>query len=274
MAEPRASVVMTTLDARRHVEEAVRSVLAQTLPDWELVIVDGGSTDGTLEALGRLTDHRIRIHVRPGLGRPASLNEGFLLARAPIVAILDADDVALPRRLELQVAAMEADPSLVVVGSSQVPFIDDEGRPVDRIRLPQGDADLRRLLGRSYQFFHSSVAYRKSAWEAAGGFDERLRCFEDYDLWVRLAPQGRLANLPEELSLKRRHPAQSFHDRHTSNYGYRVRSRIMAYHFLRVRRDPRTLARAALFLGMSRRLHRLVWSAKRRERRNGRRRRA
>src|SRR5688572_11126746 len=98
---PRVSVVMTTYQAELHLEEALRSILAQTLRDFELIVVDDRSTDRTPQILGefQLADPRVRPVTLDRAGRGASLNHGVRLARAPYVAILDADDVALPHRL-------------------------------------------------------------------------------------------------------------------------------------------------------------------------------
>ena len=108
---------MTTWNAMPHVVQAARSIVAQTCADWELLVVDDGSTDGTLDALRAVGDPRLRILQIPRCGRIPSLNHGFRAARAPLVAVLDADDVALPDRLALQVAEMRRRPGLAALSS-------------------------------------------------------------------------------------------------------------------------------------------------------------
>lgn len=260
MPEPAVSVVMTTFNAERHVGEAIRSIQAQTEDDFELIVVDDGSSDGTVRIVAEAArgDGRIRLLQIPRCGRIASLNVGFRATRAPLVANLDADDVALPHRLEASVAALQEHPAWALVGAGVVPLIDESGQPLGERRRPTDPAELRKALAHTMALFHSSVTYRKAMWEAAGGFDERLWILEDYDLWVRLAARHPIANLPQALGLKRRHAGQAFDGRHWTNRGYRTRARILLRYFRAVRRDPRTLARAAIYTVMGPRL-RLAW---------------
>ncbi len=260
VAGPSISVVMTTWNAERHVAEAVRSIQAQTLADWELVVVDDGSTDKTVDLLAGFAaaDPRIRLLRIPRCGRIASLNHGFRAARAPLIANLDADDVSLPHRLEASVAALAAHPDWALVGAGVVPLIDEAGKVLGQRVRPTEPEAVRRALAHSMCLFHSSVTYRRTAWEEAGGFDESLAILEDYDLWVRLAARHPIANLPEALGLKRRHAGQSFDAGHWSNRGYRTRARILGRYFRSVRHDPRVLARAAAYQVMGPRL-RLAW---------------
>lgn len=270
MTLPRVSVVMTTYNAARHLQQALDSLAAQSLQDFEVVVVDDSSTDDTPRILSDFMarDGRFRVVVADRIGRGASLNLAIETARAPLIANLDADDVALPHRLEHQVRFFESDTGLVLLGSTDAVLIDDDGHDLGTVVLPSSDSYLRSQLKRTCQFFHSSTMYRRDAWRAAGRFNERMRCYEDYDLWVRIAPLGRIRNLTEPLSLKRHHDRQTFHARHETNYGYRQRARIMLRHFWTIERDPRTLLRAALFLVMNRRLHHAIWNDRRRANRN------
>ena len=257
-AKPRVSVVMTTFNAERHVAEAVRSIVSQTLAAWELLVVDDGSTDATLDTVAALGDPRVRILRIPRCGRIPSLNHGFEASRSPLVAVQDADDVSRPDRLRLQVEEMERRPALGLLGAGIVPQIDEEGKPLGERTRPVGAGKARRELGRAMAFFHSSVMYRKAAWAEAGRFDETLPCWEDYDMAVRISAHHEVDNLPVALALKRRHAGQAFDAIHFTTRGYRARARILLRYARTVRHDPVVLARAAAYMAMGPRL-RIAW---------------
>jgi glycosyltransferase involved in cell wall biosynthesis len=249
---------MTTYDSERHVREAAESILAQDLADLELIVVDDGSTDRTLAILESIADPRLRVLRIPRCGRIPSLNHGFRAARAEFVANQDADDVSLPHRLRVEVEALRGRPRLAVVGAGIVPQVDDAGNPLALRTRPVGAGSVRKGLGHSMVLFHSSCTYRRAAWEEAGGFDESLPCWEDYDLCVRLAARHEVDNVPAALGLKRRHAGQAFDGMHWTRRGYRARARILLRYFRRVRHDPVVLLRAAAFLAMGPGL-RLAW---------------
>ncbi len=255
---PAVSVVMTTFNCETHVRDAVASILAQSLADFEFIIVDDGSTDGTLAAIQSFNDARIRLLQIPRCGRIPSLNHAFRKARADLIANQDADDVSSPDRLQVSVAAMHEHPAWAMLGAAVVPLIDEKGDVLGERRRATDPRQLRHDLGTSMPFFHSSCTYRKSAWAEAGGFDERLPMFEDYDLWVRLTARHPIANLPQALGQKRRHPHQAFDARHWTNQGYRTRSKILWRYVRKVSPNPLVLLRAGVFLVMTPRL-RLLW---------------
>jgi glycosyltransferase involved in cell wall biosynthesis len=184
------------------VGDAVASILGQTLADLELIVVDDGSTDGTAVALGAVRDPRLRIVGQDHAGLTRSLNRALAVARAPLVARLDADDTARPDRLARQAALLAAHPDVGLVGTGALE-IDAAGRPVRTVVPPRDDASIRRVLIRANPFVHSSVMFRRAVVERAGGYDERLPVAQDYDLWLRLATLTRFANLPEPLVVRR-----------------------------------------------------------------------
>jgi glycosyltransferase involved in cell wall biosynthesis len=207
MTEPRISVLMAVHDGAPWVKDAVASVLAQTLADLELIVLDDGSTDATPALLSGLADRRLRVERRPRAGLTRALNTALGLARAPIVARLDADDVALPERLARQVAFLDAHPEVGVLGSA-AREVDAEGREVRIVRPPADDGALRRELIRRNPMVHSTVAMRRRVVEAVGGYDTRFAVAQDYDLWIRLAAVTRLANLSEPLIVRRLLPGR------------------------------------------------------------------
>jgi len=199
---PAVSVLMSVHDGAPWVAEAVASVLAQTAADLELIVVDDGSGDATPDLLARVRDARLRLVRQERTGLTRALNRGLALARAALVARLDADDVALPERLARQRAFLEQRPEVGVLGGA-AREVDRAGTLVRLVQPPLDDAALRRALIRANPFVHSSIIVRRALLERAGGYDETLPVAQDYDLWMRLASQTRLANLPEVLVVRR-----------------------------------------------------------------------
>ncbi|MCW5880706.1 MAG: glycosyltransferase [Anaerolineae bacterium] len=188
---PHVSVILATYNRADLVGEAIDSVLAQTFADWELVIVDDGSTDDTEAVLARYTDPRIRSLRQSNQGLSAARNAGLRVAQGDYAIMLDSDDRQRPDCLARLVAAADARPDAVVVyGRSQA--MDATGQSLPRVvggAEPFPGHTLRSLL---YGDFLSIIAalVRRADLLAAGGFDPRADYAEDWDLWLRLARQG------------------------------------------------------------------------------------
>ncbi|MEO8668135.1 MAG: glycosyltransferase [Bauldia sp.] len=200
------SVLLPLRNADRFLKEAIDSVLAQTIPDFELIVVLDHSTDGS-EAIARSVqrqDLRVRLLQNPGVGLVDALNAGAEIATGEFIARLDADDRMRPNRLKSQRDRFAGRPEIVAIGSSAV-VIDEASRPVGRIKVVTGDAAIRFRLMRSNPFVHSSMTMRRSAFVTAGRYRHDFPHAEDYDLWLRLAQRGRLANIAEPLVDHRRH---------------------------------------------------------------------
>ena len=193
------SVVMSVRNGQRHLREAVDSILGQTYRDFELIIVDDGSTDGTLEILRSYGDPRITLIPQEHRGLVPSLNRAIGSATAPYVARMDADDVAAPSRLEDQTAFLDSHPEFVLVGSNLL-FIDESGHTVLDSPLLLHDEEIRLEMLTRCPFGHSSVMFRREAAVAAGLYRRDYWPAEDYDLWRRLATHGRFANLNTTLT--------------------------------------------------------------------------
>ena len=205
---PPISVVMPVYNCERYVAEAVESILAQTFTDFEFLIIDDGSTDRSLAILKRYAgrDPRIRLVSRPNTGLVGALNEGLGLARGELIARMDADDVALPERFEIQVAYLRAHPDVVCVGG-QIMNIDAAGRDLYPCHEGMDHEAIQELaLTGSCPLAHASVMMRRAAVLAVGGYREEFTHAEDMDLWLRLGEgEGRLANLPQILLKYRIH---------------------------------------------------------------------
>ena len=205
---PLVSVLMSVHNDARFVREAVDSVLRQTLPDLELVVVDDASTDATPEILSSVADPRLELmrnDERSGLA--ASLNRGLEAAQGRYVARLDSDDVALPDRLRLQVARLEADPRIAVLGCA-VRDLDEQGVAGRQHRSPLGPRAVRWLSLFSSPFFHPTVLVDRQVLDGLRYDTEYLES-EDYDLWTRLLERAEGANLADALVLKRVHVGQA-----------------------------------------------------------------
>ena len=209
---PRVSVVMPAWNRVGSIRMAVESVLRQTFTDFELLVVDDGSTDGTMDALSDVTDPRLRCLANPrNMGASAARNTGIHAARGEWVAFQDSDDEWLPRKLELQMARLAGAGAEVVACYTGMAIVG----------LPEGDRDRRTtlryipgpkelqvegtlreaLLARSFISTQMLMA-RRTALLDIGGFDEALQALEDWDCAIRLAQRGRFVFVDEPLVIQ------------------------------------------------------------------------
>ena len=212
-AGPLVSVVLPVHDGEQYLAAAIDSILRQTHAHFELIVIDDGSGDGSAAIAASYVDPRLRVvRNERNLGLVETLNRGIELARGEFIARMDADDIAAPERLALQVQHMVAEPELAVLGTN-ITYADATGSVVGRPRgLPCGPALVRWRLLRGTCLYHPTVMLRRAALG-----DERYSAqfihAEDYDLWLRLSRRHRLDNLPQSLLLHRRH-GQSVSARH------------------------------------------------------------
>jgi glycosyltransferase involved in cell wall biosynthesis len=213
---PDVSVVMAVHDDAPYLEETVDSVLSQTGPSLEIVVVDDGSTDGSMAILERYSqrDARVRLVSQQHLGLTRALIAGCSMASAPYIARQDAADVSRPGRLAAQAAALDADPSLAFVScwtdlcGPEWEFLyrrrgtGAARRPIDPIGRAAGRATLIDA-----PTHHGSVMFRRAAYERAGGYRAEFHLAQDRDLWHRLAEVGRLQVLEAPLYAARVLPA-------------------------------------------------------------------
>jgi glycosyltransferase involved in cell wall biosynthesis len=202
---PLISVIMPVYNADRFLQEAVDSILNQTLDDFELIVINDGSTDGSLSLLQDYAakDPRVRLFSRENKGLVATLNEGISAARGEFIARMDADDRCEPTRFALQIDRLRQEPALVALGSWAV-AIDQDGMRIGPAPVPLEHEEIERALlaGRSC-IYHPAVMMRAPALRQIGGYRDMAPA-EDFDLWLRLSEVGRLANLREPLFIWRR----------------------------------------------------------------------
>lgn len=197
---PLITVVMPVRNGARWLGEALSSVAAQTLSDWELIAIDDGSTDDTPRILAQFAerDARVRVIRQDALGLVTALNRGIAEARGALLARLDADDRARPERLRRQSDHLAAHPEIALLGS-WAQRIDEAGGARGMLRPATDPQELGRILMRGNPFVHSSVMLRADVVRRLGGFRPAFRAAEDYDLWLRIAEVATIANLPEPL---------------------------------------------------------------------------
>jgi glycosyltransferase involved in cell wall biosynthesis len=203
------SVVMSVFNGHAFLEEAVESILSQTYRDYEFVIVDDGSTDKTPEILAAYAsrDERVRVLHHENKGRAASLNIGIGLAKGKYIARMDADDVALPHRLEEQVEFMERHPEVGMLGGA-FELISTRGRVLKTVRFPSEDSEIRSVILTYNPICHPTVVMRKDVAMASGGYRKALLDADDYDLWLRISERSQLANLEKCVLRYRIHSRQ------------------------------------------------------------------
>jgi hypothetical protein len=228
VAEPVVTVIIAAYNERPYILDSVASVLAQTLPDLELIVVDDASTDGTGALLHNVSDPRLRLHTNPrNLGLTPSLNVALALARAPYVARLDAHDLCHPTRLQRQIDHLEANPGLALLGSSCL-CLDHRGRSLSPIQVKTRAQGLLEALPGGNQFIHSSVVFRRRAALQLGGYREPFCYAQDYDLWLRLAERWPVDNLAQPLVTRRLVPSSISARRLSQQLAFARLARLLA----------------------------------------------
>jgi glycosyltransferase involved in cell wall biosynthesis len=198
---PAISVLMAVQHAGRFLEPALHSLANQTFQNYELIVVDNNSHDGTDRILAKWAkrDLRVRRYRQNVLGAAKCINFAASVAQAPLFARFDATDVLHPDRLRIQHARMNQEPDLGLLGGC-VELIDVNDDVIGRRDLPLTDQDLRAFLRRGNPFVQSTVMMRRTVFEAVGGYRISLRTSNDFDLWCRMADVAQIANMQEVLA--------------------------------------------------------------------------
>ena len=189
---------MSAYNGERYLREAVDSILSQSCTDFELIVVDDGSTDGTSAILTSYSDPRLRVIRHDNQGLTRSLNLAIAQARGEYVARQDADDRSLPERLAIQADFLDAHPDIALVGSA-VKVISSAGAELATFRHPTEPAEIAATLRTYNCFWHGSIMFRRDSFLELGGYDERFVTAQDYDMWLRFSERHPLANLPAPL---------------------------------------------------------------------------
>jgi glycosyltransferase involved in cell wall biosynthesis len=198
---PKISVLMAAYNAEKYIAEAIESILNQTFKDFELIIVDDCSTDGTRAIIQKyaIQDDRIRaFRNEKNLYISVTTNRALSYARSEIAAKMDADDIALPTRLEKQYELLRNRPDIAVVGAG-LEIMNEEGKTMSVRYYKQNDADLRKKMFRYSPIAQPVVMYRKSVVEEFGAYEPVFAPAEDLNLWFRIGTKYKFANMPEVL---------------------------------------------------------------------------
>lgn len=211
MATPRVSIVMPVYNASKYLEKTIRSMLAQTFTDFEFIAVNDGSKDNSLEILNRLAkeDSRLKIiDLGKNEGCPAATNHGMLAAEGEFIALMDADDISLPERLEKQVAYLETHPDVGML-ATQYSRMDPEDKVMRRTHNGHGDAVLKFHLLFGVPVCNPTIMFRKRISDELKPdvFRAQYSVAQDYDFMLRIADKGQFHILPEYLFYYRIHPA-------------------------------------------------------------------
>jgi glycosyltransferase involved in cell wall biosynthesis len=200
-SSPAVSVVLPVFNAGSRLRRAVQSILDQDLTDFELILIDDASSDQSAAIAQDMaeSDPRVRfVSHRQNQGLAGTLNEGIQLARAPFIARMDQDDESLQQRLGIQVAYLSEHAEVAVAGSF-VYHMGARPRFDHLIELPIGADEVRRTLKQYNCLYHSSVMFRRTAVERAGGYRTDFGNAEDYELWLRLSQKSVVCNIPVPL---------------------------------------------------------------------------
>lgn len=207
---PKVSVIIPTYNYGHFLGEAIQSVLDQTFQDWELIVVDDGSTDNTREVVAAFADPRIRYVYQENRGNPAARNAALKLAAGEYIACLDADDMWFPEMLQKLVAQLDSLPPTVgLVYSDVYLFNNEDGAIIRRFlqgrRPPQGRIFDHLLDTDGWFISDTGSLIRREVFERVGLYDESLLRYQDWEMWVRIAAAYEVAALDEPLARCRRH---------------------------------------------------------------------
>lgn len=200
--QPAVSVVMSVYNGERYLREAIESILSQSYKNFEFIIINDGSTDGSKKIIQSYKDARIQLINQQNRGLVPSLNTGIKTAKGRLIARQDADDISLPDRLQIQVSYLERNPNTVLVGSS-MQVMDEASNIMHTHHVLLSDPELRQELLVRSPFAHGSVVFRREDAIQAGLYHTTHWPAEDYDLWLRLSTYGSLSNINQPLYIYR-----------------------------------------------------------------------
>lgn len=202
-------ILVTAYNSAHYLPQTLDSLLGQTYPDWRLIVVDDLSNDRTGEIIEDYAarDARITRLMGQHQGIAAAANVGLAAVNAPLLARMDADDIASPTRLQVQYEFMQAHPDVLATGSD-VMLIDERGRPLRRRTAPTGWQHIETTLKTRNCMCHPSAMIRTEALRQIGGYRDKFRNSLDYDLWLRLSEIGKIENISQDLLFYRRHASQ------------------------------------------------------------------
>lgn len=226
---PKISVILPVYNAGSFLAEAINSVLNQTFAEFELIIINDGSTDDSVETIAKFKDSRIKVIDQSNKGLRAALNLGILMARGTYIARMDQDDISLSNRFEKQVSFLDAHQNHVLVGTTYA-YINEEGKIFGAFPALLDNEDIKRELYTKSPFGHGTVMFRSAALKKGEyTYSQDAIHIEDYELWIRFSVAGKYANLPEILYLWRKSSSNTTSNNFNfqQNKGYELQMKAM-----------------------------------------------
>jgi glycosyltransferase involved in cell wall biosynthesis len=216
---PQISIIMVTRNRASFLPQAIKSAQDQSFTDWELIVSDDDSNDATGAILTplRAKDSRIKYHKNtPALGISGNRNMALSLANGKYIAVLDSDDFWLDKnKLRKQSDFLEANSDYVLIGSN-IKIIDEKGNFIKETSFATEDIDIRNKILKDNQIPHSSVLIRKDLLVKIGGYNKKISCVEDLDLFLKLGKLGKMKNLSEVTTAYTKHSGGTSHQRKIS----------------------------------------------------------
>jgi glycosyltransferase involved in cell wall biosynthesis len=207
--KPALSVIMTVYNSERYIEKSITSVLGQSFKDYEFIIVDDGSTDNSINIISSIRDNRIHLIKCNHLGRTQALNYAFRQTNAPLIAIMDSDDISSPDRFQKQIDILNNNPGIGIV-SSWYEFISGKEKVLNKTRkLPENHDNIEYEMTIHCSMCFSALMLQRRLITQLGGFNEELSCDEDYDLYLKLLPLTKFYNVQEVLLKYRIHSSSN-----------------------------------------------------------------
>ncbi len=204
MIKPKVSIIIPAYNAIKYLPETVESVLKQSFTDFELLIINDGSSDNTVEWVSSISDSRVRLISQENKGLSGARNTGITSSKGEYISFLDADDIWEPTKIEKQVYKLDNDPTVGLVYTWVKYFYED----IESVRLGDPDAEgnvLKAILEANVVMCGSNAMVRRFCFEEVGKFDENLTSIEDWDMWIRIASKYSFAVVKEALVYYRQH---------------------------------------------------------------------
>lgn len=203
---PTISIVMGMYNAASHLRDCMESMISQTFSDFELIIVDDGSTDQSVKIVESFKDPRVRLLKQENRGLPSALNKAIALARGEYVARMDADDIAVPERLEAQLSFLRRHPEVDILGTQAI-IINENGVSGEMMKKPIATKNVHKYLEYACPLIHPSYMVKAGVYRSIGGYREELLTAQDFEFLLRATEAGfMLANVPQALLLYRYNP--------------------------------------------------------------------
>lgn len=201
----RVSIIMAFHNAQAYIYHSVKSIVEQRFADFEFIIINDNSTDSSVDIVTSFNDSRIMVYNnKEKLGLTRSLNIALSKCNGSFIARMDADDIAMPERLEKQLQFMVKCEDIGILGTSFYE-IDENGAILGEVYMPNSDYEIRKKIYAFNPFLHSSVMIRREVLEEVGPYNENFYYAQDYELWFRILKKSKGANLVDLLMMRRKH---------------------------------------------------------------------